>query len=248
MTSTKLLLPLRVPELGPHLGKLVTGTGSRPGGMVLDGIRVELVTRIMEMAGEARRFAAREERAAALEALGREAWLAAWARAAAQVAELLLERTAAAIKAEAEAVRMPPSRQRKLLPDPLEQRALGARLAASGAGLIPTLDRLAEAAQGALVATPAERAALENWQEALKAAARKLEAAWLALEQVAEEEARRFRARTQAVARWRKPLWPVVALTVVATVGAVWFGLVLGGYLPFPPWLREIWVRLPVGR
>ena len=78
MTSSKLLIPLRIPELGPSLGKLITGTGSDVRGFSLETHRYQLVTKIIEMGGEARRLAANDERAAALACVGRDAWLAVW--------------------------------------------------------------------------------------------------------------------------------------------------------------------------
>jgi hypothetical protein len=227
---------------------LVTGTGNQPGGLALDEIRVELATRLMEQAGEARALAARQERWAVFEAVGREVWLSAWDQAVERVAAVVLERLRTAIEAEATSVKMPRRSVEKLLPHRAERYALRARLASAGAPLVAVLDRLAVLARDAATATPAERASLEQWQETLKAAARKLEAAWLALEKQVEEEVQGSQETMRLVARWRRPLWPVV-LAALAGLGAVlWLGLVLGGYLPFPNWLRELWTRLPLTR
>ena len=73
MTTPSLLLPLRIPELGPALGKLVTGT-RRVTTPSLEDERRHLVTKLIEAAGEARRLAARDERAAAV-ALPGAVWL-----------------------------------------------------------------------------------------------------------------------------------------------------------------------------
>ena len=43
------------------------------------------------------------------------------------------------------------------------------------------------------------------------------------------------------VARWRKPLWPVVAVCGVVIVGAAWLGLVMGGFIAAPGWLESAW-------
>lgn len=248
MSSSKLLLPVRVPELGPHLGKLVTGTGRRPGGLSLDAVRLELATGVMELAGEARALAARDERWPVFEAVGREAWLSSWDRAVEKVAALLLAEFQKKIEAEAGAAGMPRRLMRRFLPSEAEKRALKARLASAGAVLVPAVDRLAGLAQKAAAATPAERALLEEWQETLKAAARKLEAAWLALEEEVEREARRLDEIAGAVARWRRPIWPVIVAGLAGLAGAIWLGLVLGGYLPFPQWLADLWSRLPLVR
>lgn len=248
MTTPKLLLPLRVPELGPSLGKLVVGTGRRPAGMSLDACRIQLATRVIEHAGEARQLAAREERSAALGALGREAWLSAWEEAVTGVAGALIERVNHQLDAEAAAVRMPRRLRRRVQLDEVERRALAARLGASGARLIPTLDDLARRAADARDATARERAAVEAWQDALKTAARRLEAAWLALEDAVEAEGREWERVADRIAAWRKPLWPVLVVTGVALAGAVWLGLVFGGYAPAPGWLLELWSTLTFRR
>ncbi len=252
MSSSRLLLPIRVPELGPHLGKLVTGTGNQPGGLALDQIRIELATRVLELAGEARELAARDERWPVFEAVGPEAWLLAWDRAVGRVATVLLDKFQAEIGIAARAAKMPRRLVKKLSPDQAERRALTARLASCSGVLVGVLDRMASLAREAAGATPAERASLEEWQETLKAAARKLEAAWLALEQEVEREAWRLRETVRVVGGWRKPLWPVAVITLAALSAAVWLGLVLGGYLPFPNWLNDLlndlWIRLPLAR
>ena len=83
----KIPMPLRVPELAPSLGRLVVPRRQTEPWVPLDDIREELATRIIELAGEARGAAAREEREQVLEALGRRAWLVAWERAVRRSAE-----------------------------------------------------------------------------------------------------------------------------------------------------------------
>lgn len=241
MSSPKLLLPLRIPELGPFFGKLVTGTGRTPGGLVLDAPRYRLVSRVIEQAGEARRLAANEERAAAVAAVGREAWLAAWEEAVQSVAEALAGEINRRLDAEARAVRLPRRLARRVALDQAERRALAARLGSSGAILIPALDELARRGEAALGATALERELVSAWQDALRTAARRLEAAWLNLEEVVEREAVRWQEVADRVARWRKPWWPVVAVGALATAAAAWFGLTYGGYLPAPDWLVRLW-------
>lgn len=245
MTSPKLLLPLRIPELGPSLGKLITGTGRRPGGLALDRFRLQLATRVIEHAGEARQLSAREQRAAALDAVGRETWLAAWEETVTAVGAALIDGINRRLEAEALAVGMPARRRLRVRLDEVERRALTARLGSSGSGLVPALDRLSAAAALARGATPLERGAVEAWQDGLKTAARRLEAAWLALEEGVEQESLQWEAVADRVAAWRKPLWPVVAVTAVALAAAGWLGLVLGGYLPAPAWLQTGWAALP---
>lgn len=243
MTGSKLLLPLRIPELGPFLGKLITGTGRTPGNVRLDDIRTRLVTRIIEAAGEARRLSANEERGPAVAALGREAWLAAWDEAVGALAALLVARYDAQLAAEARAVRMPRRLRRRVALDDGERRSVTARLGSSGAILIQALDAVERRGAAALAATALQRGDLTAWQESLKTAARRLEAAWLALEDAVEAEAARWSEVADRVAQWRKPLWPVWVLGVLGLVLAAWVGLMYGGYLPAPEWLVELWER-----
>ncbi|MFQ6047713.1 MAG: hypothetical protein ACE5PT_15370 [Gemmatimonadales bacterium] len=241
MTPTRLLVPLRIPELGPSLGKVVSGVGRTVGGIPLDGVRHRLATRILASAGEARRLAAREERSAALAAIGRTVWVEAWEEAVAQVSGLVVRRVSQTLQAEARAVRMPPRKLRVVAPDAGEERALAARLGSAGASLIPALDQLEDLASRVLDATPHEREAVQAWQEALRTAARRLEAAWLAMEEAVRVELGRWGGIALEIAAWRKPLWPVGVVGGVLMVAAVWLGLVLGGYVAPPDWLVGLW-------
>src|SRR2546427_3090727 len=76
-----------------------------------------------------------------------------------------------------------------------------------------------------------------DWQEALRAAARRLEAAWLALEDEVAAERQRWAPEIADVAAWRPALWPVFVLWVPLAALLLWLGLVLGGYLGAPAWL-----------
>jgi len=79
-------------------------------------------------------------------------------------------------------------------------------------------------------------AALE-WQDALRLTARRLEAAWLALEATVAAERERWAPEWDDIAAWRPALWPVVLLWAPVAAALVWLGLLLGGYLPAPSWL-----------
>jgi hypothetical protein len=236
MISSKLLLPLRVPELGPHLGKLIIGSGRRAGGPSLDAVRFRLATRVMESAGEARRLAARDERDAALAAVGRAAWLAAWEEAVGVVAEVIVAHVSEHLAKEADAVRMPRRIRRRFAIDPAERRAMRARLGSAGAALVPALDALESRAGAARAATARDRAMVEAWKDTLLTAARRLEAAWLALEDGVRQELARWDGVAGSIAAWRRPWWPVLAVGVVLAAAAVWLGLVLGGYVAPPGW------------
>ena len=241
MTPAPTLLPLRVPELGPYLGKVVSGTNRTPGGIRLDEVRVRLATRIFQRAGEARRLASRDERGPAVAAIGRTAWLEAWEEAVSGAATLLADRVSMQLDAEARAARIPGRRRRRLLPGPEERRALSARIGSAGAVLVAALEDIERHGAAAVGATGLNPGTVGAWQESLRVAGRRLEAAWIALEDAVARESDQWREAADEVARWRRPLWPVVVAGAVAVALATWFGLVLGGFLEAPQWLVDAW-------
>ena len=243
MTGSKLLLPLRIPELGPALGKLVTGTG-RTLWLPLDPIRYRLVTRIIECAGEARGLAANDERAAAVAVVGRTSWLEAWDEAVSDVADLLIARLTEHIEAEARAVRMPKRLRARIGIDDAERGALAARLGSAGANLVSALDELDSREQRAEQTTGSEPNAVDEWQRMLSVAARRLEEAWLNLEEAIERESVQWRRAADRVSAWRRPVWPVVVAGTVLIAVATWLGLVFGGYIDPPEWLVTVWSKV----
>jgi hypothetical protein len=245
MTSPRLLIPVRVPELGPALGKLLTGTGRTLPDPARERHRVAMLGRLIEAAGEARRLAAEGTRAEAVRTLGLEFWLDTWDQAVGGIARELVNRVNGRLEAEARAVRMPRRLRRRVLLDAAEVRGLTGRLGVAGAELVPALDHLQAQGVRLLGATAADRTALDDWQQALLTAARRLEAAWLALEDQVDEEAARWREDEALVAAWRRPLWPLVVAGVPALAAAAWVGAVLGGYLPSPAWFARAWELLP---
>jgi hypothetical protein len=84
-----------------------------------------------------------------------------------------------------------------------------------------------------------EKEAHAAWQEALRTVARRLEAAWLALEAEVEEERNRWNAEISAIDAWRPSLWPIFVFWLPFAAVLVWLGLILGGYLPAPAWLAR---------
>lgn len=245
MTSPKLLIPVRVPELGPALGKLLTGTGQSVPDPTLDRYRVAMLGRLIEAAGEARRLAAGGARPDAIRALGLDLWLEVWDRTVNGIARELVERVNRQLDAEARAVRMPRRLRRRVALDAAEVRGLTGRLGAAGAGLVAAVDDLQAMGVRLETATATDRAALDEWQRALLTAARRLEAAWLALEDQLAEETDRWREAVGLVAAWRRPLWPVAVVAVPALTVAGWLGLILGGYARAPGWLQRAWSLLP---
>lgn len=232
-------MPLRVPELASPLGRLIVPRRLAAPWIPLDDAREELATRIIELAGAGRLAAQREDRDAVLAATAPAAWLTAWEHAVRRVAERLALALDTEIEWVARRVRMPRRQWQRRLLAPAERRAIAARLAAGGDGFAAALRDLETAAAAVRHASVLDRDTHGAWQEALRTAARRLEAAWLALEAAAHGERERWAPEITAVAAWRPPLWPVFALWVPFAAAVVWLGLVAGGYLPAPAWLAQ---------
>ncbi len=236
-----------VPELGPSLGRLgdpPPEAGAAPLGARLDDIRLRLVTGVFELAGAGRAFAAAGDPDGAVASLNRVAWLALWENAVAASAQRVTATVNAAFEEAAAESRFPRRRLRTALLAPDDTRAIAARLGGGGGPLVAALDELEQAARGATAHRARERPAGAQWRTALTAAARRLEAAWLALEQAAAAEQRRWQVEVERVRAWRLPRWPLWLLTAIVLAGATYLGLVLGGYVPVPPPLEgfaELW-------
>jgi len=235
--GVKIPMPLRVPELASSLGRLLVPRRLEEPWVPLDDLREELATRVMELGGQARAAAAGEAREQVLEAVSRRAWLAAWEAAVRQAAARVTAALDGEIERAARRVRMPPRQRRRRLLTGSEKRAIAARLAAGGEAFVAALDALDRAGLLVRDAGVLEKTLHAEWQDALRAAARRLEAAWLALETAVAEERRRWAVETDAIARWRPSLWPVIVGLTPLAAGLIWLGLVLGGYLPAPAWL-----------
>jgi hypothetical protein len=233
----KIPMPLRVPELAPSLGRVLVPRRLEEPWVPLDDIREELATRVLELGGEARAAVVREERERVLDAVGRRAWLAAWDAAVRRAGERVSAALDGEIERAAHRVRMPRRHRRRRLLAASEKRAIAVRLAAGGETLVAALDALDAVALRVREASVLDKAALAEWQEALRTAGRRLEAAWLALETQIADERRRWAPEIEAVERWRPRLWPLVALWAPVAATLLWLGLILGGYLPAPAWL-----------
>lgn len=230
-------MKLVVPEVGPALGRLIVPRRLVDLWVPIDDVRESLATRVIEAAGAARRDAADDAPARALNQLDREAWNGAWEESVRHAADRVATALDRELLLSARRVRMPHRRQLRLALTAAERRALAARLASGGDGFEQAVDTVGRAAAALRQAWPADPEQRRAWQEAQLLAARRLEAAWLALEAQIEHERSRWTPELQAVLSWRPRLWPVVAVWAPLALLAIWLGLVMGGYLPAPAWL-----------
>lgn len=239
--------PVVIPELGPSLGRLVVPSASPAHhALPLEDIRLKLVSQLFEQAGDARRWLREGDRPLAFETINRQTWEGSWDQAVHAVAGRIAERANARMLAAGQESRIPARRLTALALNADEVNTLAARLDRAGEPLRQALEQLEHAAHSARGerATPE---AVEAWQEALSTAARRTEAAWLALEERVAEEWRRWEAEIAGLRSWRRPTWPLV-LVGLATFGLwLWAGLMIGGYVPIPDLLRPaaewIWAR-----
>jgi hypothetical protein len=240
-------MPLEVPELGPSLGRLIVpkpGANLAAHWISLEDIRITLVSQLFELAGDARRWAREGDRELALATLNAAAWDTAWGTAVESVAERAAATISDRLLAAARESRLPARHARHLPLDAAEVRAFASRLDAGSQPLresLVLLDQLAPAARS----ERAPLAAVLDWQAALTATARRLEAAWLALEETLREEWHKWGAEVEEVRAWRRPLWPLLLVAAAVLAVAGYTGLVLGGYLPVPgplaPVAERIW-------
>lgn len=241
---------LAIPELGPALGRLVTPLPPTPGAMPpcipLDPIRIEMISQLFELAGDARRWVREGDRELALATLNAEAWANVWSRAVQAVAEGTARVVSQRMLQAAGEARLPPGRARALPLDDGEVRGLAARLAGGAAALHQALAQLDQAAHHARSHHAGPQAVLA-WQEALTTSARRLEAAWLALDETLIREWLEWEREVADLRRWRRPQWPLLVIAAVLFGAALYLGLVLGGYVPVPSPLRStveaLWLR-----
>src|SRR5437879_9519239 len=146
----KLLMPLRVPELAPSLGRVIVRRGLFDPWVPLDDSREELATRVLELGGDGRATAAREaegnqDRGRILEVTGRRAWAAAWEHAVRRAGARVADALDAEITRTARQVRLARRRLRRHLLTSAEKRAIAG---GAGAGGAPFRGALARRAAG----------------------------------------------------------------------------------------------------
>ena len=231
-----------IPELGPLLGRLAMPQGPASGLVPLDDIRLRLVSEVFELAGAAREFAADGDTAAAVQSLNRHGWLAAWERAVDAAAERIAGRIDARFRSAAAESRLPARKLARRLLSPDERRGIAVRIGTGGSGLVEALDMMEATARQATRGAQAE-----GWRTAITAVARRLESAWTALEEAAAQEEAAWQEDIGEVRTWRRPRWPLWAITVAAVALATYLALVLGGFVNVPGFLRPVaewwWAR-----
>lgn len=236
--------PWLIPELGPSLGRLVDPPLSRgdrgPLDLILDDIRLEMITGIFELAGAARSFAASGDRQGAISSFSRVAWLGLWERAVGASAERLAQVVNARLGEAAAESRLPVGQLETFRLKSEDVRAIASRLGSGGAGFVSALDALEQTVPGVAASGSRGRAGQEDWERALAAAARRLEAAWLALAASARMEQERWKAEIERARAWRRPTAVLWLFSAAVLAAATYLGLVLGGYLPVPPPLRSL--------
>jgi hypothetical protein len=159
-------------------------------------------------------------------------------------AERLAEGINTRFRAAAAESRLPSPKLDGVLLTPDDVRAMASRLGSGGANFVSALDALEQTVPAATASGSRGRLGHEEWQRALAATARRLEAAWLSLLASARQEQERWRGDIEAVRSWRRPLWPLWLITILLLLLVTYLGLVLGGYLAVPRMLRgfaEFW-------
>lgn len=239
---------LTVPELGGALGRVAATRPSREGPR-LDGIRIALATDLFVAAGEARDLAARGDVTSAVEALNQTVWTGIWERAVSAAGQDISEGVLAEFQDAAVESRMPRAYLTRWTPTEPERRAIRAHLGKGTRRLELALQKLTAVADAMRDdAPPGDSAAPAEWSKAVDLCARRVEAAWIELLEAADRERHRWAVEIDRVRRWRRPRWPMWLLTGVVVAAAVYLGLVSGGFITPPDFLRPMaefwWDRL----
>lgn len=215
-----------LPELGPLLGHLAAPDAPASRDRELEPVRVELLSDLFERAGKAREKLAAGDTAAARAALGRDVWLTIWERAVSAAGSAMLAGIERRIRDAAVISRFPDRLVAKRLPDAEEHRVLTARLSSAGIGLEEATKELGNPAI--------------EWGEAIRRTAGELTGAWDQLRMLAGQECDAWDRRAIQIRDWRRPWRPLVLTGIALLVLAIWLGMVLGGFLPVPGFMRPI--------
>jgi hypothetical protein len=220
-----------VPELGPALGRLTARAATvARGGVPLDDLRLNLVTTVFEHAAAARAFG--DDPAAAASALNRAAWLGAWEETVAAAAARLGDQVDRELQAAAAESRLPAKQRAQLPLGESDRRAIAGRLGAGSLAFLRSIDALERTIPTVSAAGARGQSGIHEWRESLLAVARRLESAWISLEEAAGREPAAWAPAVEQVRGWRAPAWPIWVVTAAALLIAAYLGLVFGGYLP----------------
>ncbi len=218
--------PGELPELGPLLGRLAAPDTPASRDRDLDPVRVALLSELFERAGKAREQLAAGNAAAARVVLGRDTWLAIWERAVSEASAAMFAGIERRIRDAAAISRFPGRRVATRLPDAEERRVLTARFSSAGIGLEEVTRELGNPAV--------------EWGEAIRRTAGEFTGAWDQLRALARQEHDAWERRTIQIREWHRPWRPLVLVGTALFLLAVWVGLVLGGFLPVPGFLRPL--------
>ncbi|HEU5218693.1 MAG TPA: hypothetical protein VFU23_08535, partial [Gemmatimonadales bacterium] len=159
-------------------------------------------------------------------ALSREAWIGIWEDAVTAATVALLGGIERRLRDAAAVSRIRARKVAALLPTAEDRRILGARLASAGMGL----------EQAAADLDRPDR----DWEESLRRTAGELTGAWDRLVILVRHERDFWERRIAVVRAWRRPWGPLVLVAGALLVLSLGLGLVLGGFLPVPPFLRPL--------
>jgi hypothetical protein len=217
---------LQLPELGPLLGRVAAPEGAELRDRSLEPVRQEMLSALFDHAGRARELLAAGDEPGARAALGRDSWLAIWEIAVRSATEAVMTAAERRLRDAAAVSRIGPKRLAAKLPGSEDRRMLAARLSSAGIGLERS--------------SRDETGSADEWTEGLRRAAGELSAAWDRLTTLAHEEIGAWGRRAAEVQAWRRPWRPLLLTGAGFLLVVGWLGLVLGGYLPVPSFLRPL--------
>ncbi len=229
---------LTVPEFGGLLGRVASTRAGHVSDPPLDGIRLALATDLFEAAGQARDRVEADETEEAVRAIDGSLWMSAWGRAVSAASAALIDRLEQQFHDAACISRMPTPLLKRWLPTEAERLAITAHLGKGTGRLEQVLESLDQAVAALLERPDTGGALLTQWNAALDLSARRLEAAWIDLEEAVVREQQRWAVEIDNVRRWRRPQWPMWVATLALVAAAVYLGLVFGGFMEPPAVLR----------
>ena len=246
-TAPEESVSLSVPELGGALGRVAAPRPSRED-PALDEIRIILATDLFVAASEARNLAAGGDIPSAVDALSEDVWTGIWERAVSAAGQELADRVVAQFQDAAVESRMPRAYLTRWNPTEPEQRAINAHLGKGTRRLGLALEELTAVATRVRDHDAVGPAEFAGWTKAIDLCARRVEAAWIELLEAADKERSRWSVEVERVRQWRRPRWPMWLLSGLLVAAAVYLGLVFGGFVEPPaflrPWAEYWWERL----